>query len=65
MYKIVVEKECGCFKRSDLANNIEVASKDEALEKSLEMVKIMNDEFCNKHSFEVVEEGDTFFIKMV
>jgi len=64
MYKIIVEKECGCFKRSDFDNNIEVATKDEALEKSLAMVNIMNDEFCGKHNFRVEEVEDTFVIKM-
>lgn len=64
MFKIIVDKECGCFKRSDFQNNIEVNSKDEALSKSLEMVNHMNDEFCGKHKFKVEEAGDTFVIKM-
>lgn len=64
MFKIIVDKECGCFKRSDFQNNIEVDSKDEALTKSLEMVNYMNDEFCGKHTFKVEEAGDTFVIKM-
>jgi hypothetical protein len=64
MYKIIVERECGCFKRSDMQNSIEVASKDEALTKSLEMVAHMNEEFCGKHKFKVEEAGDTFLIKM-
>jgi hypothetical protein len=64
MFKIIVDKECGCFKRSDLQNNITVDSKDEALTKSLEMVNQMNGEFCGKHTFKVEENGDTFVIKM-
>jgi len=64
MFKIIVEKECGCFKRSDFENNIEVSTKDEALEKSLAMANIMNDEFCGKHKFRVEEVEDTFVIKM-
>lgn len=64
MYKIVLDRECGCFKRSDMTNNIEVASKDEALEKSLEMVNTMNNDFCSKHKFSLEEVGDTFLIKM-
>ena len=64
MFKIIVEKECGCFKRSDLQNNIAVESKDEALSKALEMVNMMNGEFCKKHSFKVEEADDTFVIKM-
>ncbi|MDD2791287.1 MAG: hypothetical protein WBK95_07310 [Sulfurimonas sp.] len=64
MFKIVVEKECGCFKRSDLQNNIAMPSKDEALTKTLEMRDHMNDEFCGKHQFKVQEVGDTFVIAM-
>ena len=64
MFKIIVDKECGCFRRSDFQNNIEVESKDEALVKSLEMVKYMNDEFCGKHKFKVEESGNNFIIKM-
>jgi hypothetical protein len=64
MFKIVVEKECGCFRRSSLQNNIEVESKDEALMKSIEMRDTMNEEFCGKHKFKVQEAGDTFVIAM-
>ena len=64
MFKIIVEKECGCFKRSDLENGIEMASKDEALLKTLEMRDHMNDEFCKKHSFKVQEADNSFVIAM-
>ncbi|MDF1882450.1 hypothetical protein JHD49_00700 [Sulfurimonas sp. SAG-AH-194-C21] len=64
MFKIVVDRECGCFRRSDLENNQEIESKDAALEKSLEMIEIMNENFCDKHSFTLQEVGDTFLIKM-
>ena len=64
MFKIVVDRECGCFVRSSLQNNIAVDSKDEALAKSLEMKREMNDTFCGKHSFSVQEEGSTFVISM-
>ncbi len=64
MFKIVVDRECGCFRRSDLQNNVELESKDEALEKSLEMIETMNNYFCDKHSFSLQEVGDTFLITM-
>jgi len=65
MFKIIVERECGCFKRSDFTAYTEVETKDEALLKSIEMKETMNNEFCEKHNFEVQEEGDTFKIVMV
>ncbi|MFA6196874.1 MAG: hypothetical protein WC656_09540 [Sulfurimonas sp.] len=64
MFKIVIEKECGCFKKSDLKNNLEMVSKDEALTKSIEMRDYMNDEFCGKHQFKVQEAGNNFVIAM-
>lgn len=62
MHKVLVAQECGCFRRSDLSNNISVESKDEALTKAIEMRDIMNDEFCGKHDFEVLEESNNFVI---
>lgn len=64
MFKIIVEKECSCFKKSDLVNGLELESKDGALLKSIEMRDTMNDEFCGKHSFKVQEVGDSFVIAM-
>lgn len=64
MFKIIVEKECSCFKKSDLVNGLEMESKDGALLKSIEMRDTMNDEFCGKHSFKVQEVGDNFVIAM-
>lgn len=62
MFKIIIEKECNCFKKSDLQNGVEIASKDDALMKSLEMKNHMNDEFCGKHDFKVQEAGNNFVI---
>ena len=64
MYQITVERECGCFKRSDLQNNISVDNKDEAMMQSLEMVKRMNDDFCGKHGFKLIEADQQFVIAM-
>ncbi len=64
MFKIIVEKECGCFKRSDMQNNLEFASKDEALLKTLDMRDTMNGDFCGKHNFKVEEVGNDFVIAM-
>ena len=42
MYKIVVQDRCSCFQKSDLKNNLEFDSKDDALLKAIEMKNIMN-----------------------
>ena len=64
MFKIIVERECGCFKRSDMESNITLDSKDDALLKSIEMCDTMNNKFCDKHKFSVKEESNTFIITM-
>lgn len=62
MYKIVIANQCGCLRRSELKNNIEIDSKDDALTKAIEMKNIMNDEFCGKHEFQVQEMDKNFVI---
>lgn len=64
MFKIIVERQCGCFKRSDMQSDIIVESKDEALLKSIEMRDTMNNKFCKKHAFSVKEQDNTFVIAM-
>jgi len=64
VYKIIVERECGCFKRSEMKNYLEIESKDDALLKSVEMKNTMNDTFCSKHKFSVKEDGNSFLIVM-
>ncbi len=64
MNTIIVEKECGCFKRSDYENNMSFASKDEALLQANLMVNHMNTKFCQKHDFEVSEDGVNFMISV-
>lgn len=62
MYEINVEKECGCFKRSEFENNMKFASKDEALLQGNMMVDHMNTKFCQKHDFALSENGENFSI---
>jgi hypothetical protein len=62
MFTVNVQKECGCFKRSDLQNNQTFEEKDSALITAINMRDKMNDEFCGKHEFSVKEDGETFSI---
>lgn len=63
MFKIIVEKECSCFKKSNLENRVEFQSKDSALMEAMRMATQMNDEFCGKHEFQAVEDGDVMTIR--
>jgi len=62
MAKINVELECGCFKKSDYENGREFASKEEALQEAKLMESYMNQNFCQKHIFSVVEKGEDIHI---
>ncbi|MBL4730075.1 MAG: hypothetical protein JKY28_01555 [Sulfurimonas sp.] len=64
MYSIVVEKQCGCFKRSKMESNLVLDSKDDALLKCIEMKDEMNEKFCDKHRFSIKEEENRFVITM-
>jgi len=62
MFIINVEKECGCFQKSPYENNMEFESKDDALLQAKLMEAHMNSKFCQKHEFELREDGDNFAI---
>ncbi|MEA1915280.1 MAG: hypothetical protein U9N30_08175 [Campylobacterota bacterium] len=62
MHSIIVEKECGCFKKSAYENNMSFQSKDDALLQANMMANHMNTKFCQKHDFELREDGDHFII---
>ena len=64
MYTVNVDKECGCFRRSGLENNVGFESNDDALMKANEMVQHMNNKFFGKHDFNLKEDGNTFQISM-
>jgi len=64
MYTINIDKECGCFKRSDFENNVTFTTNDDALIKANSMLSHMNDNFCGKHEFSLKEDGNTFQIMM-
>lgn len=65
MFTVKVEKECGCFKREGYPSSKTFPTKDEALQEALAWSADMNETFCQKHNFSVVEEGDnTLLIKV-
>ena len=64
MFTISINKECGCFKRSDYQNNKSFESKDDALLEATTMTKDMNENFCQKHEFALSEDGKNMNITM-
>jgi len=64
MSTINIAQECGCFKKSDLENNKQFETKDDALIEAMSMHKHMSEKFCGKHGFELSENGNDFVIAM-
>ncbi len=64
MFTLKVEKECGCFRKSGIQNNQTFSNKDAALMEAMNLSRKMNEEFCKKHEFSVVQDGDNILIKV-
>ena len=64
MYKVIIERECGCIRRANMPIESSFADKDDALIEAGELARKMNDDFCGKHSFAVQQEGENFLITM-
>ena len=62
MYTIEIEKECSCFKKSNLENNMTFDTREDMYNKARVMECIMNQEFCMNHFFEAVDYGDKIVI---
>lgn len=59
-----MEKQCGCFKKSDLKAEQTFNTKEEALNEAKNTCEDMNDTFCQKHSFSYEEIENEIIIKM-
>ena len=64
MYKVTVPQQCGCFRRSGKDAESVFDDKDTALMHATEMADMMNENFCNKHNFNVVEDGNNLVVLM-
>jgi len=62
MFNVRMEKECGCFKRSGMASVKTFENKDDALTEAGAWAEEMNETFCKKHNFAVIEEGNDLII---
>lgn len=64
MITLKMEKQCGCFKKSDLEAEQTFTTKEEALEKAKSMCEDMNKTFCQKHQFSFEESENEILIKV-
>ncbi|MDO9055698.1 MAG: hypothetical protein Q8M43_04455 [Sulfuricurvum sp.] len=64
MFNVKMEKECGCFKRSGMESVKTYENKDDAMIEAAQWAEEMNETFCQKHNFTIVEEGNDLIIKV-
>lgn len=64
MYQVNVPQQCGCFRRSGREASVSFDNKDDALLHATEMAETMNNDFCQKHNFNVVEDGNHLVVLM-
>jgi hypothetical protein len=64
MFNVKMEKECGCFKRSGMQSIKTFDNKDDAMIEAKSWTEEMNETFCKKHNFSIVEEGNDLIIKV-
>lgn len=64
VFNVKMEKECGCFKRSGMTNNKAFKNRDDAMLEAKGWAEEMNETFCKKHNFSIVEEGNDLIIKV-
>lgn len=62
MVRIHVEKECGCFKKSNYVQEQNYTSKNDALLHANLMKNYMNQNFCKKHIFALEERENEIII---
>ncbi|MDQ7047165.1 MAG: hypothetical protein Q9M39_05930 [Sulfurovum sp.] len=65
MYKIHIENECNCFKKSNFENDLTFEDKADALMKAKVMECRMNQEFCHTHYFEAEDMGNEIIMRSV
>lgn len=65
MTSIELEKQCGCFRRSELDAKISFETFEEAKKEAQNLCNYINEEFCQNHYFEPkIENEEKILIKM-
>ncbi len=65
MYTVKVERECGCFKRSEYSAYKEFETQQDAYNYSNILSEFMNEDFCGTHHFFSQRTGENEFVVRV
>lgn len=63
-HHIVLERLCSCAKKAKMEQIRSFESKVEAEEHAYEWADSLNNSFCGKHGFDIVEVDDNFVISL-
>lgn len=63
-HHVVIEKFCGCAKKAGIEQIRTFDDKVEAEFHAAEWAETLNNRFCGKHGFDVVEVDDNFVISV-
>ena len=64
MTDLIIQKECGCFKKSSYKAKQTFNNNEEALVVAQSMCEDMNKNFCTKHKFFIQNNENEIIIKM-
>ncbi len=65
MYTVTIERECGCFKKSEYKKEKSFDNQQDAYMYSKILEELMNEEFCSKHLFFAQKvDDDNFMIRV-
>jgi hypothetical protein len=64
LVNLLIEKQCGCFKKSSYNPIQKFHSIDKAIQEAKSMCADMNKNFCLKHKFYYEQNQDNITIKM-
>ena len=64
MHHVVIETHCTCAIKRNMDRIRSFESKVEAQEHAYEWADMLNNTFCGKHGFDVVEVGDHYVISL-
>jgi len=66
MFRVLMEKECECFKKSEYTNNNTFKTQQDAYNYANVVAELMNEEFCGRHEFYSQRaEDDNFVIRVI
>ena len=64
MVHVVIEKLCACAEKNGLERIRSFTTREEAEEHAYEWADTLNNSYCGKHGFDVVEVGENFVISV-